>query len=379
MEQIPGQKFTVSHEAPLLKYLYEIFPGQSKTGVKAYLTNGQVVLNGKKVTAFDQPLWTGDQLIILPKKLSIYNELKHAARVDVQEYGVEILFEDDYIIVVNKRSGLPVVGTGKSAGRAVDMDKKGAKASLMSQKKENTVYSLLCDYVRTKVRAERKSTSEWVPWKPSHVYIVHRLDRDTSGVLVFAKTEKIQRIFQDNWDTMVKERGYIGIVEGVPSRPEGRIDTWLKENPKSMKMVSSHQPETDQHQRAPRNGKQSSDWLEAITDYRVLQNNVHPKSLSKRKKDEVTGAEPKVYTAVEFSLETGRKNQIRVHSATELGCPIAGDRKYGAKTNPAGRLALHADTLAFIHPVTGKVMTFSAMPPKEFGIESEAETVNESE
>lgn len=361
MEQIPGQKFTVSHEAPLLKYLYEIFPGQSKTGVKAYLSNGQVILNGKKVTAFDQPLWTGDQLVILPKKLSIYNELKHAARVDVQDYGVEILFEDDYIIVVNKRSGLPVVGTGKSAGRAVDMDRKGAKASLMSQKKENTVYSVLCDYVRTKVRAERKSTSEWVPWKPSHVYIVHRLDRDTSGVLVFAKTEKIQRIFQDNWDKMVKERGYIGIVEGVPSRPEGRIDTWLKENPKSMKMVSSRQPEAEQKGRA-------EDWLESITYYRILQNDVHPKSASRRKKDEVSGAEPKVYTAVEFSLETGRKNQIRVHSSAELGCPIAGDRKYGAKTNPAGRLALHAGVLSFIHPVTGKIMTFNAIPPKEFGL-----------
>lgn len=375
MEQIPGQKFTVSHEAPLLKYLYEIFPGQSKTGVKAYLSNGQVVLNGKKVTAFDQPLWTGDQLVILPKKLSIYNELKHAARVDVQEYGVEILFEDDYIIVVNKRSGLPVVGTGKSAGRAVDMDKKGAKASLKSQKKENTVYSILCDYVRTKVRAERKSTSEWVPWKPSHVYIVHRLDRDTSGVLVFAKTEKIQKIFQDNWDAMVKERGYVGIVEGAPSHSEGRIDTWLKENPKSMKMVSSRQPEMESRHR-PQNGR-AEDWLEAITDYRVLQNNVQPKGLSKRRKEDSDGAEPKVYTAVEFSLETGRKNQIRVHSASELGCPIAGDRKYGAKTNPAGRLALHADVLSFIHPVTGKVMTFNAMLPKEFGVRSESATESE--
>ena len=105
MEQTPGQKFTVKHNDFLLNYLYEIFPGQSKTGVKAYLSNGQVVLNGKKVTAFDQPLFEGDSLTILPKKVSIYNEVKHAARVDLQDSGVEILYEDDSIIVVNKRSG----------------------------------------------------------------------------------------------------------------------------------------------------------------------------------------------------------------------------------------------------------------------------------
>ncbi len=368
MEQIPGQKFTVSHESPLLKYLYEIFPGQSKTGVKAYLTNGQVMLNGKKVTAFDQPLWTGDTLVILPKKLSIYNEVRHAARVDVQDFGVEILFEDNDIIVVSKRSGLPVVGTGKSAGQAVDMERKGAKASLMSQKKENTVYSILCDYVRTKVRAERASTNEWVPWKPSHVYIVHRLDRDTSGVVVFAKTKKIQAIFQSNWDEIVKEREYIGIVEGVPSRPEGRIESWLKENPKSMKMVSSRQIEDDADRRG-RKRDESSEWLHAVTDFRILKKNVHPRSASGRRPQEESALTGQItYTAVEFSLETGRKNQIRVHCSTELGCPIAGDKKYDAKTNPAGRLALHAGTLSFIHPITGKVMTFEAKVPKEFGL-----------
>ena len=205
MEQTPGQKFTVAHEGPLLKYLYEIFPSQSKTGVKAYLSNGQVILNGKKVTAFDQPLWKGDTLIILPKKYSLYTEVKHAARVDLKDSGVEILYEDDYIIVVNKRSGLPVVGTGKSFGKNADFDEKGGKASLMSQKRENTVYSILCDYMRTRVHAERMASSEKIPWKPSHVFIVHRLDRDTSGVLVFAKTEKIQKQLQDGMTLLRRE------------------------------------------------------------------------------------------------------------------------------------------------------------------------------
>ena len=370
MENIPGQKFTVGHNSPLLKYLYEIFPGQSKTGVKAYLTNGQIMLNGKKVTAFDQPLWEGDTLVVLPKKVSLYNEVKHAARLDVQDFGVEILFEDDYIIVVNKRSGLPVVGTGKSAGHTVDMDKKGGKASLMTQRKEMTVYSILCDYMRTKVHAERMSSSVRLPWKPSHVYIVHRLDRDTSGVLVFAKTEKIQQILQDGWNDMVKTRGYIGIVEGTPSPAEGTIVSWLKENPKSMKMVSSRNPDIIQQEKKSY-GRNAEEWQKAITHYRTIQSGLLLNGAGKSRghvNADSTLDEARRYSAVEFLLDTGRKNQIRVHAADELGCPIAGDRKYGARTNPAGRLALHAGTLSFIHPVTGKVMTFTAKTPKEFGL-----------
>ena len=358
MKQTPGQKFTVKHNSFLLEYLYEIFPGQSKKGVKACLSNGQVILNGKKVTAFDQPLFEGDSLIILPKKISIYNEVKHAARVDIQDSGIEILYEDDYIIVVSKKSGLPVVGTGKSAGHAVDFEKKGAKASLMAQHREQTVYSILSDYMRTKIHAERMSSSVRLPWKPSHVFIVHRLDRDTSGVLVFAKNEKIQKIMQDGWNNYVKTRGYIGIVEGIPSPAEGTITSWLKENPKSMKMVSSRSPEISR-QTDPRTGKANDEWQKAITNYRTIATDIRIKGAD---------SSPIRYSAVEFLLETGRKNQIRVHAADELGCPIAGDRKYGAKTNPAGRLALHAGTLAFIHPVSGKVMTFTAKTPREFGL-----------
>lgn len=368
MENIPGQKFTVSHDSPLLKYLYEIFPGQSKTGVKAYLSNGQVVLNGKKATAFDMPLHEGDTLVILPKKVSLYNEVKHAARLDVREYGIEILYEDDYIIVVSKRSGIPVVGTGKSAGREVDMDKKGGKASLMSQKKETTVYSVMCDYMRTKVHAERMSSSTRLPWRPSHVYIVHRLDRDTSGVLVFAKTEKIQQQLQDGWNDIVKKRGYVGIVEGIPSPAEGTVTSWLKENPKSMKMVSSRNPGIQEEEKRTY-GKKAGNWLKAVTGYRTVTSGILSGTTRKGQVN-VSGPvdEARRYSMVEFMLETGRKNQIRVHAADELGCPIAGDRKYGAETNPIGRLALHAGILAFTHPVTGKVMTFVSRTPKEFNV-----------
>lgn len=361
MEQIPGQKFTVKHNGPLLEYLYEIFPEQSKKGVKAYLSNGQVVLNGRKVTAFDQPLWKGDTLVILAKKYSIYTEVKHAARVDLKDSGVEILYEDDSIIVVNKRSGLPVVGTGKSAGKAVDLDKKGGKASLMTQHRENTVYSILCDYTRTRVHAERMSSTERMPWKPAHVFIVHRLDRDTSGVLVFAKTAKIQRLLQDGWNSIVKERGYTGIVEGTPSPLSGTVESWLKDNPKSKKVMSTGDEALVEKENARvRPGNHAELWHHAVTHYETV-------------KKDITYKRPDVdpcmkYSAVEFHLDTGRKNQIRVHASAELGCPVAGDKKYGAVSSPAGRLALHAGTLAFVHPVTGKLMTFTSALPKEFGL-----------
>lgn len=363
-KQIPGQKFTVSHDSPLLKYLYEIFPEQSKTGVKAYLTNGQVVLNGHKATAFDMPLHEGDTLIILPKKVSLYNEVRHAARVSLQEHGVEVLYEDDAIIVVNKKSGLPVVGTGKSAGRAVNIDKKGSKASLNSQRKEVTVYSILCDYIRTKNHADRMSASERLPWRPNNVFVVHRLDRDTSGILVFAKTEQIQQILQDGWNNNVRTRGYIGILEGTPTPAQGVIKSWLKENPKSMKMISSKNPDFNDRKPAGKPVKSTEEWQEAITRYNTIQSGI----LLRGRKTSGAVNEALTYSIVEFDLETGRKNQIRVHAASELHCPIAGDKKYGAETSPIGRLALHAGTLVFRHPVTGKYMTFTAKPPKEFGI-----------
>lgn len=339
MEEIRGQKFTVRHNSPLLDYLHELFPQQSNTGIKAYLSNGQIMINGRKTTAFDYPLQKDDKLVVLPKKVSLSNEIKHAARVSVKDLGIEILYEDDYIIVINKKSGLPVVGTGKSMGKSVNIDKKGGKASLLSQHKETTAYSILCDYTRTKVHAERMGSSVKLPWKPSHVYIVHRIDRDTSGVLVFAKSEKIQKIMQDGWNGIVKDRGYTGVVEGAPSDRSGTVTSWLKENPKSRKMMSSKTLET-------KDIRSKEGWLKAVTKYDVLRSGE--------------------YSLLEFHLETGRKNQIRVQMAEESGCPIAGDKKYGARTSPLNRLALHAHLLSFVHPISGKVMTFTAPVPKSF-------------
>lgn len=335
--QLAGQKFTVAHDGTLLKYLYEIFPTQSKKGVKGVLGNGQVVLNGKGTTAFDMPLKAGDTIVVLPKGVSIANEVREAVRTESKEAGVEVVYEDDYIIVVNKEAGIPVVGTGKSAGKPLK-DQKGGKAAMKSQVKEVTVYSVLSDYMKTKGMAERHQSKKVKNFSATKVFIVHRLDRDTSGLLVFAKDEKTKTMLQSSWNSLVKERSYVAVLEGVPTKERGVVVSWLKENDKSY-MVTSSQIE--------------GNGAKAVTHYQVLLRSS-------------TAEDGMSYSLVKFDLETGRKNQIRVHAASEMGHPVAGDRKYGAKTNPCGRLALHARTLVFRHPVTGELLNFDTPLPKSF-------------
>ena len=147
-----GQKFTVSHDSPLLKYLYEIFPGQSKTGVKNMLSKGQVLVNGERRTAFDHPLRAGDSLLVLAKAVSMARESSENAREDVEKTGVKIVFEDADYIVVDKPAGLLTVSTAKGS-----QSKSG--------KKEATLYAILNAYVKTDARARRKEdiTSGRIP------------------------------------------------------------------------------------------------------------------------------------------------------------------------------------------------------------------------
>ncbi len=234
---------------------------------------------------------------------------------------LEIVYEDRWIIVVNKSSGLLTMSTGREA--------------------QDTAYSRVYDYA-------------------GKIFIVHRLDRDTSGLLVFAKDQETKLALQENWDEAVQERKYIALLEGVIESEEGWIETWLYENQKSMKVhcyelsdkeyedwcVIQKNPEAKV--RGPKPPRK--DWQFAATHCRTLK----------------TGSiDGQPYTMVEFELETGRKNQIRVHSEW-IGHPIAGDRKYGAQTNPLGRLALHAQTLSFLHPWTGRLMAFTSKLPKCF-------------
>ena len=251
--------------------------------------------------------------------------------------GLKIVFEDEWLIVVEKPSGLLTMATDK--GREV------------------TAYSMLFDYVCECAQNGGKTPARGAgqrgrgaqcrcPQEQPRIFIVHRLDRETSGLLVFAKDEETKHALMDNWEDAVQERRYVAILEGQIESEEGYIETWMYENQKSLMVHCYDMRPEDTPNKPPR-----KDWKYASSHCRKV------KELS---------IEGKPYTEVEFNLETGRRNQIRVHSQY-IGHPIAGDKKYGALTNPIGRLALHAQGLAFIHPWTGKVMKFTAKRPKSLG------------
>lgn len=228
---------------------------------------------------------------------------------------LQVIFEDDWLVVVNKPSGLLSISSGKEG--------------------EMTAYSILTEYLggRGGRNADRP------------LFIVHRLDRDTSGIMVFAKDFQTKELLQKNWNESVLERKYVALLEGSIDSEEGWIETWLRDNPKST-IVSCMDDDT--HLRPER--LEAEGWKFASSHCLKLQDR------------QIDG---KSYTLVEFELETGRKNQIRVH-AQWIGHPVAGDRKYGARTNPFRRLALHARTLSFVHPHTGKTLSFSSRLPKGF-------------
>jgi 23S rRNA pseudouridine1911/1915/1917 synthase len=211
--------------------------------------------------------------------------------------GLEILYEDDHLLVVNKPAGLLAVATPTNRTR--------------------TAYYFLTDYIR---RGNPKSRNR--------IFIVHRLDQWTSGVLVFAKSEPVKEQMQDNWGQVRKK--YVAIAHGHPAKKEGTISSYLAET-KGLTVYSTDDPAR---------GKLSH------TAYKVIQ-------------------ESRQFCLMEIDLLTGRKNQIRVHLA-DLGHPIVGDRKYGRKGDKYRRLALHARSIRFEHPQTGKIMVFEAKPPAYF-------------
>ncbi|MGD7654334.1 MAG: RluA family pseudouridine synthase [Verrucomicrobiales bacterium] len=229
-----------------------------------------------------------------------------------QPMGLEILHEDRDIIVVNKTAGLLTMGTGRDGGR--------------------TAYAALTDYVR---KGNYKSHQR--------VFIVHRLDRDTSGAIVFARTEEAKLKLQDQWDNV--EKTYLAFVEGHPDPPAGTISSHLAEN-RARRVYSTDNPDE---------GKLSH------TKYKTL------KTVGNR-------------TLLEITLVTGRKNQIRVHLADQ-GWPIVGDAKYGLKIRNARRLALHSHSLTFLHPYSGKELSFTAPVPDTFHLMAAApppKSTNES-
>ena len=279
--------FKVEKNMPLLEYLLEIFSDRSKTTVKSYLAHRQIAVNHTPTTRFDALLHVGDELTI--NYTRGYKEFRHPR--------LRIVYEDEFLIVVDKGYGLLSVSTDRV--------------------KANTAYHILSDYVRQDNPANR-------------IFVLHRLDRDTSGLMMFAKSQGIQEKMQRSWNDMVLDRRYVAVVEGELTPVKGEVASYLKENA-AFQVYSSDDKENGQY---------------ALTRYEVLATNGR-------------------YSLVELQLATGRKNQIRVHMS-DLGHSIAGDRKYGAKSNPLGRLSLHASRLRFVHPITRRDMLFETPIPASF-------------
>ncbi|MDQ6655738.1 MAG: RluA family pseudouridine synthase [Verrucomicrobiota bacterium] len=279
---------TVDAPAELLAYLFERWPELKKKQIRTWLKFQAITVNDRPVSQFDHPLVPGDVVAVRTDRFAVPKT--------VLSLGIKVLFEDATLIVIDKPENLLSV-----ASVAED---------------EKTAYFQLTDYVRQgRDRARER------------IWIVHRLDRETSGLMVFAKTAEAKATLQGNWEQVTKR--YEAVVEGSLPAAEGVLESDLDER-SPFKVYSA---------------AASAETRHAITRYKVL-------------------AQAKRRSLVALELETGRRHQIRVQLA-DVGCPIVGDEKYDAKTNPAHRLGLHATGLRFTHPETGHEMSFESPLPKD--------------
>lgn len=282
------KQYPVDTPCELLEFLLKTFSSQSRNSVKSLLSSHRVSVNGAPVSQFNFKLFPKDVVIIT--KNPIRRKIRH---------NLPIVFENDELIVINKPSKLLSVPSDNEKG--------------------STAFRMVNDYLQQKDKHNR-------------AYIVHRIDEDTSGVLLFAKNEKIAHLLtdKDNWNQLVSKRGYYAIVDGVMENNSGTVKSYLKKNAQNM-MYSSKKP---------------GDGQLAVTHYKVMKRNDK-------------------YTLLDVNIDSGRKNQIRVHMG-DLGHHIIGDDKYGEPSNPIKRLGLHAYCLEIRHPITKKLMVFKAPMPKEF-------------
>ena len=271
----------------LLKFLLAQMPHKGRNYMKSLLAHGQISVDGEVTTLFNYSLEIGQKVIINWTKVL----------QEGQPPGLKILFEDEHLIVIEKPAGILSIAT--------------------DQEKKQTAYSILSEHIKKRDPKNR-------------IFVVHRLDRDTSGVMMFAKSEDIKKKLQNAWKEVVLERSYAVVIEGQVTNTQGTITSWLTEN-KALRMYSSSTPNEGQ---------------KAVTHYRVSEMN-------------------KNYSLLEVKLETGRKNQIRVHMQ-DLGHSIIGDIKYGGTKSPINRLGLHAHILVFKHPITNENMHFESPIPKQF-------------
>ena len=280
------KEYPVNKDSELLEFLLETLEGQSRNSVKSLLTNHRVSIDGAPISQYNFKLYKGDVVII--SKTPIHKKTRS---------NLPIIYENNEMIVINKPSGLLSIASDKEKG--------------------STAYRMLTDYVQQKDKHNR-------------IFVVHRLDEDTSGVLMVAKNPELQKALQDNWNDLVKSRGYYAIVDGIMKEKSGTIKSYLKKNSQNM-MYSS---------------KKAGDGQFSITHYKVIMESGN-------------------YSLLDVHIDSGRKNQIRVHLG-DLGHNVIGDDKYGNPTNPIKRLGLHAYELVLTHPLTGKELKFVAPTPKEF-------------
>lgn len=278
---------TVKEGKPLLEFLLDSMENTSRTKIKSTLQGRGVKVNGKVITQFDYPLSCGMKVAV--------SRSKQNAEMFKNRY-IKIVYEDRYIVVVEKNVGILSMAAGHSS---------------------LNVKTVLDSYFKT---SRQKCTA----------HVVHRLDRDTSGLMIYAKDMQTEQILEHEWHDIVYDRRYVAVVSGEMEDDYGTMTSWLKDNKAYITYSSPYD-----------NGGKY-----AVTHFHTL--------------DRTTD-----HSLVEFRLETGRKNQIRVHSA-DMGHPVCGDIKYGNGDDPIGRLCLHAYVLCFYHPITRRRMEFETPIPVNF-------------
>ena len=278
--------YIVDRDAELLPWLLETLQRESRSKVKATLQGNGIKVNGKRVTQFNYPLKAG-------MKVSVSKSKKNDA---FKSRYLKIVYEDRHLVVVEKNVGILSMAAGHSS---------------------LNVKTVLDDYFR---RTHQRCTA----------HVVHRLDRDTSGLMIYAKDIEVERLLEQDWHHIVYDRRDVAVVSGEMEEDGGTVANWLKDN----KAYVTYSSPID-------NGGKY-----AVTHFHTLKRTVE-------------------HSLVEFRLETGRKNQIRVHCA-DMGHPVCGDTKYGNGDDPLGRLCLHAYVLCFYHPITHRRMEFEIPIPPLF-------------
>ena len=278
--------YQVEYDAPLLEYLLQTLKGQSRSKIKATLQGRGIKVDGKNVTQFDFPLKKGMKLSVSKTKRNDLFKSRY----------VKLVYEDSHLVVVEKNIGILSMAAGHSS---------------------LNVKSVLDNYF---LKSHQKCRA----------HVVHRLDRDTSGLMIYAKDIETEQILEHEWHNIVYDRRYVAVLSGEVVDEGGTIANWLKDN----KAYITYSSEVD-------NGGKY-----AVTHFHTL-------------------ARTTEHSLVEFKLETGRKNQIRVHAA-DMGHPVCGDAKYGNGDDPLHRLCLHAYLLCFYHPVTKERMEFESPIPTAF-------------